>query len=134
MPIRTKFPRFYTILCGPHVNKTRRFYCIHKCKNYKEHTTYPTHLKLTDKNKEHAYAEQLMPHGQCVVILPFSNFQYSNILTAVYVCASSIQTFWQHYMFVHLVWWIIQQTILELHSVKYSNFTLDDKLFNISNE
>ena len=99
MPTRTKFPRFYTILCGPHVNKTRRFYCIHKCKNNKEHTTYPTHLKLTDKNKDHVYAEQLMPHGQCVVILPFSNFQCSNILTALHACASSmmdntVDNFW----------------------------------------
>jgi len=31
-------------------------------------TSYPTHLKLTVKNKDHAYAEQLIPHSQCVVM------------------------------------------------------------------
>jgi hypothetical protein len=67
MPIRKRFPRFYTILCGPHTNTKRGLYSIHKNKKDYEHTSYPTHLKLTVQNKDHAFAEQLIPHSQCIV-------------------------------------------------------------------
>jgi hypothetical protein len=65
MPTRRSFPRFYTTLSGPHTNNTKQeLYCIHKNKKHYEHTTYPTHLTLTVKKKDDAYAEQLIPHSQ----------------------------------------------------------------------
>jgi len=45
---------------SPHKHKTM-LYCIHTNKKHYKHTSYPTHLKLTVKNKDHAYAEQLIP-------------------------------------------------------------------------
>jgi hypothetical protein len=42
--------------------------CIHTHKQHYKHTPYPTHLKLTVNNKDQAYAEQLIPHSQCVVM------------------------------------------------------------------
>jgi len=31
------------------------------------YSVMPTHLKLTAKNNNHAYAEQMIRHGQCVI-------------------------------------------------------------------
>ena len=66
MPTIKRFPTFHTTLSGPHTNTKQQLHCIHKNKKHYKHTSYPTHLKLTVKNKNHAHNEQLIPHGQCV--------------------------------------------------------------------
>ena len=79
MPLRKRFPRFYNILRSPHTNTKQRFYSIHNNKKDYEQTTYPTHLKLTVKNKDHAYSEQLIPHSQCVVTKHSVIFSVQNV-------------------------------------------------------
>jgi len=58
---------FHSFIWSPHKHKTT-LYCIHKNKKHYEHTSYPAHLKLTVNNKDHAYAEQLIPHSQRAVV------------------------------------------------------------------
>ena len=70
---------------SPHKHKPKVKY-----KKEYEHTTYPTHIKLTVKNKDHAYTEQLIPHGQFVATLPFGNFHCSITLTTLHACAYSM--------------------------------------------
>jgi len=75
------------------------------------------HIKLTVK-KYHAYAEQLFSHGQCVVTLPFGDFQCSITLTILYTGASSL----------------MDGGAANFGAVQYPgrylDFTLDDELLN----
>ena len=68
MPTIKRFPTFHTTLSSPHTNTKQQLYCIHTNKKHYKHTSYPTHLKLTVKNKDDTHTEQLIPHGQCVVV------------------------------------------------------------------
>jgi len=78
MSIRKKFPRFYTISCGPHTNTKQGCTVFIKNKKDYEHTSYPKHLKLTDKNKVDAYIEKLIPHSHCVMFqLVLSVFEHT---------------------------------------------------------
>jgi hypothetical protein len=102
---------------SPHKHK-KILYCIHKTKQDYEHTSYPAHLKLTVKNKVHASAEQLIPHGQCVVAYRSGLFGVQT-LTTLHACASSM----------------MDGGAANFGAVqypgRYSNFTLDDKLLNL---
>ena len=108
---KKRFPRFYTNLCDPHTDTKWELYCIHKNKKDYKHTSYPTHLKLIVKNKDHAYAEQLIPNGQCVVTLYISVFK----LTDNACTHSMMDDRRANFGAAH-------------YTVKYSDFTLDDKL------
>ena len=94
MPTRKRFPTFSTTLSGPHTNTKQgykhktRLYCIHKNKKHYEHTSYPAHLKLTVKNKDHAYAAQLIPHSQCVVV--YTSWYFSVFKLTDNACAPSM--------------------------------------------
>ena len=116
MPTKKRFPTFYTTLSGPHTNTKRQLYCIHTNKKHYKHTSYPTHLKLTVKNKDHAYAEQLIPHSQCVVV--YTSWYFSVFRLTDNACAPSM-------MDDRTANFAAAQ-----YTVKYSNFTLDDKLLN----
>jgi hypothetical protein len=88
MPTTKRFPTFYTTLSGPHTNTKQQLYCIHTNKKHYEHTSYPTHIKLTGKNKDHAYAEQLIRHGQCVVV--YTGWYFSVFRLTDNACAPSM--------------------------------------------
>jgi len=83
-----------------------------------EHTSYPTHLKLTVKNKVYASAEQLIPHGQWVGTYRSGLFGVQTLPT-LHACASSM----------------MDGGAANFGAVqyqgRYSNFTLDDKLLNL---
>jgi hypothetical protein len=72
--------------------------------------------KLTVKNKDHAYAEQLIPHGQCVVTYQLVLF---NVQFTVNSCATSIMDERR------------ANFGAAQYAAKYSNFTLDDKFINL---
>jgi len=72
---------------SPHKHKTR-LYCIHKNKKHYEQVSYPTHLKLIVKNKDHAYAKQLIPHSQCVVV--YTSWYFSLFKLTDNACAPSL--------------------------------------------
>jgi hypothetical protein len=116
MPTVKRFPRFYTTLSGPHTNTKQGLYCIHKNKKHYEHTSYPTYLKLTDKNKDHEYVEQLIPHTKCVVV--YTSWYFSVFKLTDNVCAPSVMDDRTAY------------SGAAQYTVKYSNFTLDDKLLH----
>jgi hypothetical protein len=116
MPTIKRFLRFYTTLSGPHTNTKQHLYCIHTNKKDYEHTSDSTHLKLTVKNKDHAYTQQLIPHSQCVVV--YTSWYFSVFKLTDNVCAPSMMD---------------DRTAnfgAAQYTVKYSNFTLDDKLLN----
>jgi hypothetical protein len=103
---------------GPHTNKTKQtLYSIHKNQKHYKHTPYPTHLKLTVKNKDHAYPEQLIPHGQCGVV--YTGWYCSVFKLTYNACAPSV----------------MDERSANIgaaqYAVKYSNFNLDDKLLNL---
>ena len=75
------------VILYSHKHKTR-LYCIHKNKKHYEHTSYPAHLKLTVKNKDHAYAAQLIPHSQCVVV--YTSWYFSVFKLTDNACAPSM--------------------------------------------
>jgi hypothetical protein len=104
-PIRKRFPKFYIISGGPHTN-TKLGYNVLVQTNSTINTSYPTQLKLTVKNKNHAYAAHLIPHSQCVI-------KYQSVMFSVHSLI----------MFVHLVWWMMEHPILELRSTQSSNQT-----------
>jgi hypothetical protein len=116
MPTTKSFPTFYTTLSGPHTNTKQQLYCIHTNKKHYKHTSYPTHIKLTVKNKDHAYAEQLIPHGQCVVV--YTSWYFSLFRLTDNTCAPSR-------MDDRTANFAAAQ-----YTVKYSKFTLDVKLLN----
>jgi len=112
------FPWFYTILCGSHTKTKWRFYCVHDNTKDYEHTTYPTHLQLTVQTNDHAYTEQLILHSQFVVTYQRGLFRVRTT-TTLHACASSM----------------MDGGAANFGAVqypgRYSNFTLDDKLFNL---
>ena len=115
-----KFPRFYTTLSDPHTNTKQGLYCIHKNKKHYEHTPYPTHLKLIVKNKDHAYAEQLIPHSRCVVV--YTSWYFSLFKLNDNACAPSMMDDRS------------ANFGAAQYTVKYSNFTFYDKLLNSRGE
>ena len=100
MPSIKRFPVFHTTLSGPHTNTKQQLYCIHKNKKHYEHTTYPTHLKLRDKNKDETADP---PQSMCFNV-PVGTFQCSN----------------SQIMLVLLVRWMTEQPILELSRTQSS--------------
>ena len=81
----------------------------------------PTHIKLTVKNNDHAYAEHLIPHSQSVVNYKTVIFRVQ-ILTTLHSCASSMMgDRADNFGAVQ-------------YQVKYSNFTYDDKFLNLMGE
>jgi hypothetical protein len=117
MPTRKRFPRFYTILSGPYTNTKQGLYYIHKNKKDYEHTSYPTHLKLTVKNKNDAYTEQLITHSQCVAV--YTSWYLSVFKLTDNACAPSMMDDRS------------ANFGAAQYRVKYSNFPLDDKLLNL---
>jgi len=83
------------------------------------YSTGPTHIKLTVQNNDHAYAEQLIPHSQCVVNYKTVIFRVQ-ILTTLHACASSMMDD------------RADNFGAAQYQVKYSNFTLDDKFLNLT--
>jgi hypothetical protein len=76
-----------------------------------------THLKLTVKNNDHAYAEHLIPNGQCVVTYKSVIFSFQTL--TLYPCASSM----------------MYGGAANFGAAQYqgrdSKFTLDDKSLNL---
>jgi len=79
-----------------------------------------THLKLTVKNNDHAYAEQLIPHGQRVVTYKSVIFSVQSL--TLHVSASIMMDGGaDNFGTAH-------------YPVKYSKFTLVDKFLNLMGE
>ena len=75
MPAIKRFPVFHTTLSGPHTNTKQQLYCIHKNKKHYEHTTYPTHLKLRDQNKDETADP---PQSVCCSVYHLAFFTHHN--------------------------------------------------------
>jgi hypothetical protein len=92
-------------------------YCIHKNQKHYEHNSYPTHLQLTVKIKDHAYPEQLIPHGLCGVV--YTSWYWSVFKLTDNACAPSVMDDRS------------ANFAAAQYAIKYSNFTSDDKLLNL---
>jgi hypothetical protein len=116
-PQEEVLPDFTLLYLVPTHNTKQTLYCIYKNKKHYKHTSYPTHLKLTVKNKDHAVAEQLIPHGQCGVV--YTGWYCSVFKPTDNACAPSVMDDRS------------ANFGAAQYAVKYSNFTLNDKILNL---
>ena len=106
---------FHYFIQSPHKHKTR-LYCIHKNKKHYQHTSYPTHLKLTVNNKDHCICWTAHPpQSMCCSVyqLVFFVFKLTDNACAPSMMDDRSANFGA-----------------AQYTVKYLNFTLDDKLLN----
>jgi len=112
MPTIKRFPNFTLLYLVPTHTQNNSYTVFIQTKS-----TINTHLKLTDKNKDHAYTEKLIPHSQCVVV--YANWYFS-------VFKLTDNAFTPSMMDDRTANFRAAQ-----YRVKYSNFTSEDKLLNL---